>query len=402
MASLSLLDVTFAYSGAPLLTGVDLRVDSGWSGIVGPNGSGKTTLLRLIAGELEPQRGTVATTPQSPRIAYCRQGVEEQSPEIAALATATDGMSRRWLGALQLNPDDLERWPTLSPGERKRWQVAAALSVAPDLLLLDEPTNHLDHDATQQLVHALRAFRGLGLVISHDRTLLNQLPQRIIRLRGGGLTVWKGSYDQAREEWRREDQQASDELRDARRHARETRAALGDLRRARDQAQRKISSRSRMKNQRDRDGRSMAAKKRARDGEASVARRVHVTRAKSERATAAVDQVSVHKPLGKSFFVDYASAPKPTLLRLRCDELRAGDRVLLRDVDVALQRNDRVHLAGPNGAGKTTLLTRLLETSEIPRLGCQAWCMVLVEPTHHLDLPAACSHSRVTDTEGFV
>ena len=63
----------------------------------------------------------------------------------------------------------------MSPGERKRWQVASALAADPDVLLLDEPTNHLDGEARRGLVEALRRFDGVGLLVSHDRRLLENV-----------------------------------------------------------------------------------------------------------------------------------------------------------------------------------------------------------------------------------
>ena len=82
-------------------------------------------------------------------------------------------------------PTALERWSTLSPGERKRWQIGAALAREPDVLLLDEPTNHLDAEAREWLVSALRRFRGVGVLVSHDRELLEALTTSTLRVHAG-------------------------------------------------------------------------------------------------------------------------------------------------------------------------------------------------------------------------
>ena len=74
------------------------------------------------------------------------------------------------------------RWPTLSHGERKRAQIAVALWQQPDVLLLDEPTNHIDITAHELLIEALTSFRGIGLLVSHDRDLLDLLCQQCIFL----------------------------------------------------------------------------------------------------------------------------------------------------------------------------------------------------------------------------
>ena len=87
-------------------------------------------------------------------------------------------MSRGGCAPLSLRADELARWPTLSPGERKRWQVGAALAARPDVLILDEPTNHLDAEARAVLVAVLERFSGIGVLVSHDRELLDALDAR--------------------------------------------------------------------------------------------------------------------------------------------------------------------------------------------------------------------------------
>ena len=133
----------------------------------------------------------------------CPQDVDERSPDIELLAQAR-GPARRIHGTLGLEPGDLARWPSLSPGERKRWQIGAALAASPDILLLDEPTNHLDADARARLLAALRRFTGIGLVVSHDRALLDSLTARTLRIHHGALRTWPGSYTAARAAWEAE------------------------------------------------------------------------------------------------------------------------------------------------------------------------------------------------------
>jgi ATPase subunit of ABC transporter with duplicated ATPase domains len=87
----------------------------------------------------------------------------------------------------------------MSPGERKRWQIAAALAREPDVLLLDEPSNHLDARAREWLVHALSRFAGVGVVVSHDRELLDRLTSSTIELRAGDVRVQRGGYTRARD-----------------------------------------------------------------------------------------------------------------------------------------------------------------------------------------------------------
>ncbi len=364
MPSIHLERVSFAFGdAAPILDQAALHLPEGWSGLVGENGAGKTTLLRLLAGEIEPDSGVIRFQPDAPTIALCPQEVEEPGRDIPALARRDDGEACRIRGALGLRPAELERWETLSPGERKRWQVGAALARAPEILLLDEPTNHADAEMRALLLAALQSFRGAGLVVSHDRALLDCLTERTLRLSGGQARLYPGSYREASALWEAEAREAQTRRSAAQEEARRAERKLADARRERDAAQRSMSGRGR--DPKDRDGRSVVAKTRRAWAEDGLGARVNRTRAAAERARQAIPDLAARVELGRSVFVGFAPAPKPTLLSLDLEELRAGEVPLLREVRVRLGREDRVRLEGPNGAGKTTLLEALLAGSTL-------------------------------------
>src|SRR5688500_8713725 len=176
MPSIRLVRVGFAYDGRDAVLGdVDLHLGAGWTGVVGANGAGKTTLLHLALGSLLPTSGAVVRIPDDALVRLCAQRVDEPGDDVLALAGALDRAAARWRQRLALDPDALDRWATLSPGERKRWQIAAALALEPDVLALDEPTNHLDTAARGLVIGALRRHRGIGVLVSHDRVLLDEL-----------------------------------------------------------------------------------------------------------------------------------------------------------------------------------------------------------------------------------
>src|SRR5262249_46395819 len=154
-------------------------------GLVGANGAGKTTLLRVFAGDLRPTSGRIIVRPEGARVLVCPQIVEAPDETVLGFAGAAHAAAARMRGRLALDPAAIARWPSLSPGERKRWQIGAALAEEPDILLLDEPTNHLDAAARDLLVSALARFRGVGVVVSHDRALLDALTTSTVRVHGG-------------------------------------------------------------------------------------------------------------------------------------------------------------------------------------------------------------------------
>ncbi|HYQ80627.1 MAG TPA: ATP-binding cassette domain-containing protein, partial [Anaeromyxobacteraceae bacterium] len=211
MPSIRFERVSFAHADAtPLLDDVDLLLPDGWTALVGENGAGKSTLLALAAGRLAPWRGRVRLDPPGGRVVLCPQGVAEMDGAVRALAVRDDRAACRLRSRLALDPAGLARWPTLSPGQRKRWQIGGALAAEPDVLLLDEPTNHADAEARALLAGALRAFRGAGVLVSHDRGLLEAVAVRTARLHRGSVRVHAGGYAAARAAWEAEARDAWD------------------------------------------------------------------------------------------------------------------------------------------------------------------------------------------------
>jgi ATPase subunit of ABC transporter with duplicated ATPase domains len=367
MTSIQLERVAFAYSDAvPLLADIDVHLHRGFTGIVGENGAGKTTLARLIAGELAPSAGRVTIEPRDAVIAICAQGVGTLGDDVRALAEADDASAGRWRGLLALVPEELARWDTLSAGERRRWQLGAALARDPDLLLLDEPTNHIDGVAREVAVAALRRFRGIGLVISHDRALLDALTRATIRVHGGTATLFPGSYSAAKATWEADEAASRDRRTEGQRAAKHAARKLADARQEQQGADANRSGARRKKGIKDHDATGMMATTLVGWAEARAGRRVEVARRDAERAAEAIPDAPSARALGRSVFVDYERPPRRWLLELDAREVRAGDTVVLRDAKYAVGAGEKIRIAGPNGAGKSTLIRALLATSTLP------------------------------------
>ncbi len=367
MTCVRVVRLSFAYSdAAPLFEDVDLHFAEGWTGLIGENGAGKSTLLELLSGALAPDAGRVRTEPEAVQIVLCAQRVEAPDERVRALACADDRPARRLFGELSLSPTELERWPSLSPGERKRWQIAAALWAAPDVLLLDEPTNHLDAAARDALAAALGRFRGVGVLVSHDRELLDALTENTVRVTRGKAELWSGGYSAAQSQWQAARSREIEEREQLRTAHKKRARQLDAARRVQEQAARSLSSRSRMKNAQDADGREAGRKFRAAKAEAHLARRVATGRHRAEQTKRNLGDTAVERELGASIFVDYEQCPRRWLCRLERSEVLAGGHTVLRDVHLELGRDDRVWLHGENGSGKTTLLRTLLDEAALP------------------------------------
>ncbi len=367
MSLLDLRGVHYAHSDdVPLVRDANLRVERGWTGVVGPNGAGKTTLLRLLAAELSPDAGRVLRTPAGLQVHLCSQEVERLPNAVKQFAADETREAQRLRGRLRLEDPQLDRWPTLSPGERKRWQVGAALAHLPGALLLDEPTNHLDAEARDDLLLALADYRGIGIVVSHDRALLDRLTDRTLRIERGRLTIYRGGYTQARTSWEAAEQELRSQHTRLAHERRKERKRLSDKRRARSRAESKMKTSHLMKNARDSDARLRGKQKRRRSAEVSLGRDVQLSRRKLDRIDGELASFHFDKELGKSLFVDYVAAPVPRLMTRERKRLVRGGEVLLDETEVSVARETRVHLMGPNGAGKSSLLEELYAAAQVP------------------------------------
>ncbi len=365
MPAIHLRNLSFHYSSAvSVVTAASCSLGAGWTGVVGINGAGKTTVLRLIDGSLAPSTGTVVLDPPTGVVVRCPQTADDIDANIEILADSWDSPAHTLLGRLDLERDDLSRWPTLSPGERKRWQIGGALYQQPDVLLLDEPTNHLDAKARDLLIGALRRFRGAGVVVSHDRSVLNTLCRRTLRIDAGEVELWQGGYEVARQAWEAEavaDVQAYQRIKAERR---KVERRLSDKRRAGASKEAKHKRQLREAGVKDKDARSTEKKGRFAGGQAQGSHEVRLLRDEAERLGAAAASYDIRRRLGGELFFDYEPARRSRLLSY-AGSLRAGDAVLAPDLDVLVDLDDRILLTGPNGAGKSTLLRAMLDGSTL-------------------------------------
>jgi ATPase subunit of ABC transporter with duplicated ATPase domains len=363
MPVLDFTDVTFAHAGAGtvLVEGLTARFTDGWTGVVGPNGAGKTTLLALATGGLAPGHGRIAG---APRRILCGQRTDEPPPDLPSFLAADDAVAYRLRGRLGLEPDWETRWSTLSHGERKRAQIGVALWSAPDVLALDEPTNHVDADARRLLLDALPSFRGVGLIVSHDRGVLDALCRQCVFVEPGRITVRPGGYTDARGQLDAERDAAVRQREQTRRAQRKLQRAVQDRAQEAARADRKRSKRGLARRDHDARARIDAARVSGKDGQAGrladqLAGRLRQVDAK----LAAVDATDARR-LGVS--MRGVPARRDVLVRLVDQTLTLAPTRTLHMPELIVRRDDRIGITGPNGAGKTTLVNRLLDTLDLP------------------------------------
>ena len=340
-------------------------------GLIGVNGSGKSTLLRMIAGQMEPDEGSIALM-RGTRVGMLTQEADIQSDltvreELSRVFEPVREMERR-LRALEeemaQNHEDenaLDRlsreyarltdrfeeaggyeWPSriqgvlaglgfargreeqpasvLSGGEKTRLCLARLLLTQPDLLMLDEPTNHLDLASIQWLEDTLKKYRGTVLIISHDRYFMNSVCDCMAEISMRHLVQYEGNYDQFTVK-----RQA-----DIERQIREYKLQQAEI--ARQQA---IIQRYRMYNR-----------------EKSI-------RAAESREKRLEKMEKLEKPVNEQhvrFSFEARRRSGDDVLKVRGLSKSFEGRTLFENFDLHLRAGDRVAIIGPNGVGKSTLL----------------------------------------------
>jgi ATPase subunit of ABC transporter with duplicated ATPase domains len=199
----SLSAVHKSYGSRNIYAGLDFQIRrrERWC-IMGVNGSGKSTLLKLVAREVEPDKGKVATG-ASVKVGYFAQHAMElldgedtvfESLE-KTFPQATQNSLRTLAGCFGFSGDDIEKpCRVLSGGEKARLVMAQMLFDPPNFLILDEPTNHLDLLTKEMLIKALADYEGTMLFVSHDRHFLAALSNRVLELTPDGVHQYGGGY----------------------------------------------------------------------------------------------------------------------------------------------------------------------------------------------------------------
>jgi ATP-binding cassette subfamily F protein 3 len=389
---LQVRNVTKWFGDAKVLDHVSFVLNRGdRAGLIGPNGCGKTTLLRILTGELAPDEGSVRVAPATLRVFYLPQapefpagvtvgevlsaadsehaGVETRLARLAEtvatakgddlLAALSDydralaelqalGGAERYVSAEEvltgLGMADVDRTcpvSTLSGGQKTRLGLARLLLTQPDLLLLDEPTNHLDISALAWLEAYLAGYPGAVLVVSHDRTFLDQVVNRVLALDDGSHTLveYPGNYtDYARAIDRDLDKQWA--------AYREQQDRIRKL----EHSVRRLSTQAK-------DIESETIHFYYRRIAKDLARRAVVQRARLQRM---VDSEELVDKPGQTWKMklEFNGTPRSSQDVLRVSGLRMGfgQRTLFHDVNLHLGYGERAALIGPNGCGKTTLL----------------------------------------------
>ncbi|MFT4320579.1 ABC-F family ATP-binding cassette domain-containing protein [Bartonella bacilliformis] len=320
--------IVLTFGTTPLLDQACLSVGKGERiALVGRNGCGKSTLLKIAAGLLEPSEGEIFRHPRA-KVHYVSQnpdcsGFDDVNAYVQAELNEAHDVSFIQTLLRDLGFSGSEKLATLSGGEKRRVSLLRAIAEQPDVLLLDEPTNHLDLATIEWLESILCSLNSALVVISHDRRFLETVTHCVVWLDRGRTKKLEKRFSEF-ETWR--DKALEEEALD----------------------QHKLSRQIAREEQWVRYGVS--------------ARRKRNVRRLTELKELRQQQKNYQAVPGTALF-SAADSHDSSQLVLEAKKITKsyGERVIVKDFSLRIQRGNRIGFVGPNGVGKTTLLSLLID-----------------------------------------
>lgn len=363
MGTIQIENVSFKYDQMMdnLFDSLNLKIDESWKlGLIGRNGRGKTTLLKMLLGQLKYSGQIVSNL----NFYYYPQTVVNKDLLTVDVVKEITQLEDYDLWKIEVELDKLkvdqnvlqQQFSTLSPGERTKVLLAILFIDESGFQLIDEPTNHLDIEGRRIVAEYLKSKKGF-IVISHDKSFLNQVIDHVISINRSDVSVYKGNFDTWQTQWELQNQTEADE---------------------KEQLQKDISRLHETAVKRENWSRQTEAHKNRKQYHEKVhldkgfigtkaAKMMKKAKTAENRVNSAIDEkktllknIEVEAPIQ----LNYEKKNHPDLfVQVENLTLRHND-IVTPEVSFEVKRNHVVALVGPNGIGKTTIFRQILGISQ--------------------------------------
>lgn len=352
-------------------------------GLIGDNGVGKTTLLQLLVGQLKPHTGHVLL---SGTATYCPQFIENTQQNLSIIELL--GIQKKWhalqrLKKGQMFEDDLEiigddwgleteiktllqhlelptqylnaRFNALSGGQKTKVLLAKSMLASSDFILLDEPTNNLDSASKKSLIEWIKHSRHGFIIVSHDRSLLNNMDE-IIEITTKGLHVFGGNYDFYEEQKNLQQLSLQQQILNAKKELKQVATAAQTTRERHEQRYKKGRDDHRSGRQPDK---NIVGCMKNKSGQ-TLGRHTLVKHQRIQQATETLQLTKAQLEVKESIHADLAATRVPMQKNVITIEnlmfAYPNQATLLNQFNLSINGPERIAIAGKNGCGKSTLI----------------------------------------------
>jgi ATPase subunit of ABC transporter with duplicated ATPase domains len=350
------LSFTYENTVDPLFDSISFQLQKGWTGVVGANGSGKSTLLKLLTDQLMPDSKAL-NLPHGTY--YCEQRTDDIPPGLIPFLESTEKSAYKLHNDLDIEMDWAINWNVLSHGERKRCQIGVALYQNPSVLAIDEPSNHLDYQSREFLHRALKSFKGIGLLVSHDRDLLDNLCSHTLFIDPPNIEIRGSAYTIAATERKRENLEKIRSSQLAKQEVKKIKKKVHQQHVRTQQSDRRVSKRE--TNIRDHDAKTKIDQARI-SGKDAVAGRIkkrlqtQLVKSKMRQENIKFNKETV---IGISFIESRSKKSFPIIIA--GSKISLGPEKSLHFPELILSYGTKIGIRGNNGSGKSTFIEHFLK-----------------------------------------
>lgn len=344
--AIDIKDIEKSYNGKTILTIDHLRVYQNEKiGIVGENGQGKSTLLNIINQSTQPDKGQVYVISD---FQYFKQidhfsdtNFEKVDPELISRLKVPDYTASKYSG-----------------GEDTRARLAEIFSNYTTGMLMDEPTTHLDSEGVQYLINELTYYYGTLLVVSHDRSFLDNVVHTIWEVKNGSVNVYNGNYSSY---LKQKEHDVLEQEREYEKFQKEKLRLKDSVLKKQRQALKMSKVSQKKKNKNINPGRLASSKEKG-----TVQKAAQKTAKAIEKRIDNLDEIEKITKVQKIHFPDTKTIDihNPFPIMGEAVIIEKGNQVILDNVDFQFKLGKRIGISGPNGSGKTSLLQHIIENNE--------------------------------------
>lgn len=382
MTSLTIRSVSFSFdrSDKNIIHNLSASFNKGWTGLVGANGCGKSTLLKILAGKLFPNERIVQGKSTS---YHCEQEIFAPPIDWNTFKSANDLEASRIKTSLALHDLLAREWSELSCGEQKRFQLGCALWNKPELLLIDEPTNHLDSKNRDYIAQALREFSGIGVIVSHDRELLEALCSKHLFFIGEKVFEISGRFSEAKTQLDKMFAARESDKANAKKKAQNLQKEAHRLEEINRAAKKRLSKSKIRPGDKDAKAKINLAKLTGKD--ASLGQKKQNIDNRVEKLNQTISSFDVVKNYAGSIAFDFPMQKTSKVVLFKgSGEIRLPSSKHLCFPELIIKTSEKIGVVGENGIGKTSLIEAIVNSG---------W----LKTTHHFYLKQELGASEIIE-----